>query len=500
MQNNVLTSEEVKEIIDNLYTTIGVRMNVNLSKYPNINDFSGLNQSSFLDDCKVIMVHLELPIRINPLFSSAFETRGIVRNEGNGTSGIGAQIHIPGNLPWYKTEAMNNYPINITVPPEAFSNGHYYLMTQLSHEFSHIYLYSRRDPQRESEWATDLCALMMGFTPLWLQGRKHTSKQVSSTQTITYIQTQGYLSDTEFNFAVNYINKLRSPFEQLRNSLSSLKQKIQSDCNDITKYLEDVRLLHDFHFKHPQKSFKHLEDAAVFSKLAQSQYESEIAALLTKSKSDTNGIVRLLQDKKEFYENDKKWMENSLEKLNAIEVELGHRLNELKHDYEVIFQNIDVKHYTRIFNARVKSMSEGLRKAKKSIQMIFQEMEILEQCLAYYKRYKKQSYAVETDAKTFSLISHTDYKTGSENFVKEKQEKIDEIDSVLRDAHYFYSIDDDILVSQLAELNDVVSTLSYCLNEQKSHIKVVKRNLTFLGKIKWFLRSIFTSQPAGINS
>ena len=190
MHNNVLTSKEVKEIIDNLYDTIGVRMNINLSKYPAVNKSSNVSKSSFLDDCKIITDHLELPIYIIPTFSSSFETKGVVRNTGNGTSGIGAQIHIPSNLPWYKTDAMKEFPINVTIPPEALSLSHFFLMTQLSHEFSHIYLHSRRDPQKESEWATDLCALMMGFAPLWFRGRK----RMWTENNITYTETLGYLS------------------------------------------------------------------------------------------------------------------------------------------------------------------------------------------------------------------------------------------------------------------------------------------------------------------
>lgn len=496
MQNSVLTTEEIKEVIDNLYSTIGVRMNVDLSNHPNINVSFGCNNFSFLDDCKIITDHLELPICISPLFSSSFETKGVVRNESNSTSGIGAQIHIPGNLPWYKTDAMKNFPINITVPPQALSQGHYFLLTQLSHEFSHIYLHSRRDPQKESEWATDLCALMMGFTPLWLLGRKHVSKQVNSNQTITYTQTQGYLSDTEFDFSVKYINNLRSPFEQLRNRISSLKQKIQLDCNDISKYLEDVSLLHNFHYKHPQKSFKHIEDAAVFSKLAQSQYKSEIELGLAKSKNETNAIVKPLQNKKEFYEKDKKCMEKNLEDLNAIEIKLEQCLKELKHFYEVIIQNIDVKYYTGIFNVRVKSISEGIRNANKKIQLIYKKIEILGKCLAYYERYKKESYAKDVDEKTLSLISNTDYIASSVSFIKNKQEKIGEIEGILKEAHYFYSLDDELLLSQIAELNNIISTLDYCQKEQNSNIKVVKRNLNFIGWVKWNLNNSFASHSA----
>lgn len=482
---SVLTSEEIKEIIDNLYHTIGVRMTINMGKYPNFNSCSEVKQSSFLDVCKVITTHLELPISISPSFSAAFQSKGMVLNDSNSTSGIGAQIHIPVNLPWYKTEALNNFPITITVPPEALTKGYYFLMTQLSHEFSHIYLHSRRDPQSESEWATDLCALMMGFAPLWRQGRKHTSTQKNATQTITSVHTQGYLSDNEFDFAVNYIYQLRRPFEKLRKQLSSTKQRIQLICNDISKYLEDVCLLYNFHYNHPQKSFKHAEDAKIFSKLAQSHYKSEIEELLAKSKSETNVIVKPLLFKKEFYDKDIKWLENNLEQLNAIEIKLNQKLVELKHYYEIIIKNIDTDHYNRIFNAHVAAISDSLYDADKKIQKIYKELKVLGKCLACYNQYKKESIVNEKDAKTLSLICKTDYFAASEEFIRKEQKKIERIDAGLKEAHNFYSVDDEILSSWIVELKDVISTLNYCLKEQKDNLKVVIRNLSFIGKTKW---------------
>ena len=64
MQNNVLTIEELKEIIDNLYRTIGVRMDLNLSKHPKISDAFEVNYASFLDDCKVITDRLSHGCRL----------------------------------------------------------------------------------------------------------------------------------------------------------------------------------------------------------------------------------------------------------------------------------------------------------------------------------------------------------------------------------------------------------------------------------------------------
>ncbi|MBP3823198.1 MAG: hypothetical protein J6I36_07250 [Bacteroidaceae bacterium] len=492
MQKNVLTTEQVKEIIDNLYHTIGVRMNVNLSKHPNLSSSLGVNQSSFQDDCKMITNHMELPIQIRPSFTSSFKTKGLVHNEGNSMSGIGAQIHIPSNLPYYKTAAMEDFPISVTVPPEAFAQGHYYLLTQLSHEFSHIYLHSRRDPQKDSEWATDLCALMMGFTPLWLQGRKHTEKQENSKQITVYTRTQGYLSDDEFDFAVNYIDNLRTPFEQLRNSLSLLKQQIQSVCNDVSRYLKDVYLLLDFHFKHPQKSFKHIQDAAVFSNLMQSQYKLEVETLLADSKRDTNDIILPLKNKREFYEADKKWMGSKLEELKIIEEKLCQKLNGLKRDYEVVIQNIDVEYYTKIFNTRIETISEGVRKANRKIHLVSHKIDTLEECLAYYKTYKKKAIANKEDARILSLICGAEFISKSRTLVKKSQGKVEGIEGVLKESYSFYCIDDEVLLSHIAELNDLISTMDYCLEEQKNHIKIVQRNLSFIGRAKWIINSVFT--------
>lgn len=387
MQNNVLTSKEVKEIIDNLYGTIGVRMNIKLNKCPVVNKSSSVSQSSFVNDCKIITEHLELPIHIIPTFSSSFETKGIVRNTGNGTSGIGAQIQVPRDLPWYKTDLMKGYPIKVTIPSEALAHGHFFLMTQLSHEFSHIYLHSRRDPQKESEWATDLCALMMGFAPLWSRGRKLRWTESISNSIVTHTQTQGYLSEDEYAYAVTYIDQLRKPFEQLRNNISTSKQKIQSHCDEIFKYLEDIVLLYNFHFKHPKESFKHPEDAVVFSKLAQSHYKPDVEVLLRDSKRDVNAIIKPLSVKQEFYEKDKQGLEANEKVMCAIEEKLRQKSKELKHDYEVIVQNIDVKYHTRIYASQIKSLCKGIHKANKMIKGYNKKLKILYKGLGYYEQY-----------------------------------------------------------------------------------------------------------------
>ena len=124
---------------------------------------------------------------------------------------------------------MVNFPVTITVAPESFDQGLDTLMTKLSHEFSHLYLHSRRDPQRESEYATDLCALMMGFSSFWKRGRKYEKHQANRILVIT----QGYLSDSQFTYALDYIEQLRLLFWRLIKDISSLRRTILMNYDPI---------------------------------------------------------------------------------------------------------------------------------------------------------------------------------------------------------------------------------------------------------------------------
>lgn len=488
MEKNVFTTEELKEIIDNLYGTIGVRMNVDRKKYP-LGDALHDPTKFFWHDVMMVTDHLELPVCVRPVFSSAFAPAGLVHNQGNYTSEVGAQIQIPGNLPWYKTEAMKNFPIDITVPPEVLTRGYEYVTTLLSHEFSHIYLHSRRDPQKDSEWATDLCALMMGFGQFWIGGRTRCER--TKNHTITH--RQGYLSDDGFAYALNYISGLRSPFERLSQRIVSAKNSIQAVCDDIPGKLKELFLLYEFHLHHPQKAFKRKEDAAVFARLAQSgQYKSDVEDLLRACKSEANVMISTMKGKKEFYERDKRWMQDNIKGLTAIGERLKRKLGELENDYSVLIDNIDVTHYTYVFETDVKDMTECVNEFEKVLKQIHQRTEVLNRCLLLYNCHKKKTRAEDVDAKTLSLLGNNDYAVDLAYLVDEQHKKIKKVEDTLRAAYKFYIVDDKVLSSRKKEANEALSTLKHCLKEQENHIEVVKRNLNFPGRIKWALRWFFT--------
>ena len=95
MKNDVLTREDIKRIIDNLYSTIGVRMRVDMDDFHKVNYSDHVSQDSFPDIVEVFTNHLELPVKIVPVFSSVFESRDIVFNKENSVMGSALKSIFP---------------------------------------------------------------------------------------------------------------------------------------------------------------------------------------------------------------------------------------------------------------------------------------------------------------------------------------------------------------------------------------------------------------------
>lgn len=71
MKNDDLTREDIKRIIDNLYSTIGVRMRVDMDDFHKVNYSDHVSQDSFPDIVEVFTNHLELPVKIVPVYNTA---------------------------------------------------------------------------------------------------------------------------------------------------------------------------------------------------------------------------------------------------------------------------------------------------------------------------------------------------------------------------------------------------------------------------------------------
>lgn len=128
-------------------------------------------------------------------------------------------IEIPNNIPLINTPAFNNFKMVVSIKESTKISYETFIYT-LSHELSHALLFSMRHPLKESEEATDLLVLIMGFGNIMRKGIKDERKTghyardgfTQFTQSRTIIC--GYLGETNFEFVYRYIGEQYSKLNQ----------------------------------------------------------------------------------------------------------------------------------------------------------------------------------------------------------------------------------------------------------------------------------------------
>ena len=182
-----IRSGKVKEAIKLIARQLGLPVDINITNVPN--DYKAQNNDNQFHSTHLAKVH----------------------QYGSGGEGITAQVSIPGNLPFYGSSALNDYPINVKISDNCTKHPVVFAMI-MAHELSHILLHSLNHPQKENEFYTDLTAIILGFQNIFQNGRKITETDVEhgfmSTTTKTQTVTYGYLNDEQFNFARNKINTI----------------------------------------------------------------------------------------------------------------------------------------------------------------------------------------------------------------------------------------------------------------------------------------------------
>lgn len=261
------TLTDIRRLIDSLYVTTGLRLNVVDSLPVETASMDCIQQL-----CDFVASQLQLPVRVRIDRTSQMENPGAP-----------AEVLIPGNLPEYGHPSLQGFEVLIRVA-EVYADP-YHTLTLLSHEFAHIYLYSRRDPLRESEYATDLCALMMGFGPVWTKGRTNFRKEHRGwlRQSVTIYRTLGYLSDEHYEFACQYIDSLRASIGRRR--------------APIIKAMARVRGLRE----------RIVTALAVAPNDAQA---AKVRTFLTGATERINQFVRAFNAKRTFREQDKAWLDD----------------------------------------------------------------------------------------------------------------------------------------------------------------------------------------------
>jgi hypothetical protein len=141
--------------------------------------------------------------------SARFESSSLVETDsaGRGIEGITAQVSIPSDLPLYGTPKLQGFRISVKVSDNCRKHAETF-MALMAHELSHVLLHSIWHTQKDNEIYTDLTAMILGFSDIIRIGRKVVETQYYSTFSQTSTTTYGYLSDKQFDFALDRVKRI----------------------------------------------------------------------------------------------------------------------------------------------------------------------------------------------------------------------------------------------------------------------------------------------------
>ncbi|HEX8974025.1 MAG TPA: hypothetical protein VF817_00885 [Patescibacteria group bacterium] len=107
-----------------------------------------------------------------------------------------ARIMVSDAVPLYGTDSFNKHIFRMEIGETMKYESAESFIALLAHEFSHIFLYAIRHPLRESEVATDLCAIALGYGDVIRIGRLLCSDSIL-----------GYLDSEQFKMAYRKLHQ-----------------------------------------------------------------------------------------------------------------------------------------------------------------------------------------------------------------------------------------------------------------------------------------------------
>ena len=330
--DTTISNNEIRLIIDQLYDTVGVRPEYVIRDIP----FT-ITKDKFALVASSLLEHMGLPITLVPDYTSAYESTGLTR--AGSQQGVAAQVIIPGDLPLISSSRMRGFPI--TVRLRLGNDSAFTLLTMLTHELSHVLLHSWAIPLKESEHATDLCALMMGFGRIWDAGRKRTTSEQIGDRVLRTTTTHGYLSDNNYEFARSYIAELLHHFEECRVHARITIGDVQDLCDDCAKQAERLIDAVSYHRKRGCRVRK--SDADTFSSICRPHFSDDVRDAITKAKSDTNALVRALNARRPVW--GKAYLaelQNICAELDGIYNRLYAQSDALEAQYEIVERNLSL--------------------------------------------------------------------------------------------------------------------------------------------------------------
>jgi hypothetical protein len=241
-----LNNDEINSALAEMIDCLGVKEEVAS------HDLVALLQKKDAEGCvQEIATRLGLPIRVNltyipkgfkPDNTNRFSSSALAQTDGTGRGieGITAQVSMPRHLPMFGTSGLQGYPIQVRVSENCHTHPDTFV-AMMAHELSHVLLASLWSTRKDSELHTDLVPIILGFRDVVRRGRKtiESTTRGNATTTTTY----GYLTDSQFEFACNYVTGL---LDRYSSDKTRLLKTVENIHRKLRKATGSLAIFHDY--------------------------------------------------------------------------------------------------------------------------------------------------------------------------------------------------------------------------------------------------------------
>ena len=335
-----LSTYEITNALDELMTCLGIKEEMGS------HDLVALLWKKDTEGCvQEIATRLGLPIRINlsyvpkdfkPGNTNRFRSSALSKTDwtGRGIGGIIAQVSIPQYLPMFGTSDLQGYPIQVRVSENCHAHPDTFIAV-MAHELSHVLLASLRLTHMDSELHTDLVPIILGFRDIVRKGRKTVKSTKIGNTTTTQTNTYGYLTDSQFEFADNYVRETLHFVSQNKYRLLTVVGQIQGKLSKATRSLATFRDYFKYLNIHPPERMRreHAERAVqLYGQDYSLEWESRITAV-RKSMEITEVFARPLIH---YLPNTVEHLKTSMQLLKVASEELDQVIETINKDERIL--------------------------------------------------------------------------------------------------------------------------------------------------------------------
>lgn len=346
-----INNSYIEEAIETLLGTIGIKDNVDAQKIILL-----IRQRKVKEGIKEIARCLRLPIEINlsyvpkgyqPDNTNAFHSTHLVKTDwrGRGSEGITAQVSISSYLPMYGTSGLNNFPVNVRISENCADSPATFIAI-IAHELSHIVLHSLWHREKDNEIYTDIVAMMLGFSNIIKNGRKVIKTSILTER--TEITTYGYLSDENFNFAFNKIERILNKYKQEKNKLIKKIKELTKKLKKNKKAMIYFQKYLDYVDKNLNRRMSR-EDGYKISTFHQAEYTDEFRQVVRKTESEIKQFDNFIQNLNHYNKNLFGTIKQYEEKIRGAGNDLNLKHDKLRDSINVLKRHVSFGYKLKIF-------------------------------------------------------------------------------------------------------------------------------------------------------